>query len=132
MADFKVDRSDREPPDAGPLRDQVARHPQDAAARRRLGWALYAAGTTEEALATFREACRAFPDDVDLRYGLALAAKKAGAIDEADEAFLQVARLAPSMTDPGRGEVLHRLATGHHNRLRTGHWGLKQEVWGGS
>jgi tetratricopeptide (TPR) repeat protein len=130
MADPVVDRSDRRPPDLGPLRENAARSPGDPAARRRLGWALYGAGEIDEALTVLRQACRDFPDDVDLSYGLALAAKKAGAIDESDEAFLRIAELARAIADPGRGEILHRLATGHHNQLRTGHWGLKQEIWG--
>jgi Flp pilus assembly protein TadD len=108
----------------------VGRQPQDVVARRRLGWALYGAGETDEALAVLREACRDFPEDVDLIYGLALTAKKAGAVDEADEAFLLVATLAEAMTDPGRGEILQRLATGQHNQLRTGRWGLKEKIWG--
>jgi tetratricopeptide (TPR) repeat protein len=132
MPGLEVDRSDRQPPDPRPLRDEVARQPRDVAARRRLGWALYAAGEAAEALTVFRDACRDFPDDVDLRYGLGLAAKRIGATEEADAAFLLVARLAEGMTDPGRGEILHRLATGHHNRLKTGRWGLKEEIWGGS
>jgi tetratricopeptide (TPR) repeat protein len=131
MAGPKVDRSDRKPPDLDPLRDEVTRAPGEVAARRRLGWGLYGAGEVPEALEVFRLACRDFPDDADLLYGLALTAKKAGAIDEADQAFLQVARLAEGMTDPGRSEILHRLATGQHNQLHTGRWGLKREIWGG-
>ena len=130
MADPRVDRSDREPPALDPLREAVARQPQDVVARRRLGWGLYGAGNTQEALAVFRQARRDFPEDVDVLYGLGLTAKRAGVVDEADEAFLLVAGLAEAMTDPGRGEILQRLATGHHNRVRTGRWGLKQKVWG--
>jgi hypothetical protein len=84
----------------------------------------------EEALAVFRQARRDFPADVELMYGLGLSAKRAGLVDEADEAFLQVASLAEAMTDPGRAEILERLATGHHNQVRTGDWGLKKKVWG--
>src|SRR3990170_2996097 len=125
MADPKVDRSDREPPALDPLRDAAARQPQDVAARRRLGWGLYGAGNTQEGLAVFRLARRDFPEDVDVLYGLGLTAKRAGVVDEADEAFLLVASLAEAMTDPCRGEILQRLATGHHNQVRTGRWGLK-------
>lgn len=132
MADPKVDRSDRQPPELGPLREEVARRPQDVVARRRLAWALYGAGAIQEALTVFRQGGRDFPDDVDLIYGLGLTAKKAGVQDEADEAFLRVARLAAAMSDPGRAEILERLATGHHNQVRSGHWGLKQKVWGGN
>jgi len=132
MAGIVVDRSDRNPPEFGPLREEVARRPEDIVARRRLGWALYAAGATDEALPVLRDGCRDFPEDADLRYALALAAKRAGMVDEAAEAFLLVARMAEAMPDPGRGEILHRLATGHHNRLRTGRWGLVKEVWGRS
>jgi len=132
VADPKVDRSDRHPPPLDPLRRAIVEHPGDAQARRRLAWALLAARALDEALTVFRQAVRDFPDDVDLLYGQALAAKQAGSVDEADEAFLRVARLAEAMTDPGRSEILHRLAMGHHNILRTGRWGLKREVWGGS
>jgi tetratricopeptide (TPR) repeat protein len=132
MADPKVDRSDRIPPELEPLRQEVARQPAEAAPRRRLGWALIGAGQIDEALSVFRQACREFPQDVDLLYGKGLAAKKAGAVDEADESFQAVARLAEAMPDPGRAEILHRLATGHHNQVRSGHWGLKAEVWGGA
>jgi Tfp pilus assembly protein PilF len=130
MADPKVDRSDREPPALEPLRQAAASQPQDVVARRRLGWALYGAEKTDEALVAFRQARRDFPEDVDLLYGLGLSAKRAGQLDEADEAFLRVADLAARMSDPGRAEILERLATGHHNQVRTGRWGLKQKVWG--
>jgi Flp pilus assembly protein TadD len=120
------------PPELGPLRDEVARRPQDVIARRRLGWALYGAGAIDEALTVLRQARGDFPEDVDLLYALGLVAKRAGAADEADEAFLLVARLAEAMPDPGRAEILQRLATGHHNQVRSGHWGLKEKVWGGS
>lgn len=130
MADPIVDRSDREPPALEPLREQAARQPQDIVARRRLGWALYGAGKTDEALAAFRQARGEFPEDIDLLYGLGLSAKKAGLVDEADEAFLRVVALAEAISDPGRAEILERLATGHHNQVRTGDWGLKKRVWG--
>jgi hypothetical protein len=130
MADPQVDRSDRKPPALDPLRTEVARHPQDVVARRRLGWGLYGAGVMAEALEVFRQARRDFPEDVELLYGLALTAKKSGAVDESDEAFLRVAALAEAMPDPGRAEILQRLAVGHHNQVRSGHWGLKQKVWG--
>jgi len=130
MADHTVDRSDREPPALDPLRQAAASQPNDIVARRRLGWGLYGAGRIDEALGVFREARREFPEDVDLLYGLGLSAKKAGEVDEADEAFLRVADLAGRMTDPGRAEIMERLATGHHNQVRTGRWGLKQKVWG--
>jgi thioredoxin-like negative regulator of GroEL len=131
MARIEIDRTDRKPPPLEPLRQAVASRPDDVAARRRLGWALYGSDEIDEALAVFRQARHDFPDDVDVVYGLALTAKKAGASDESDEAFLMVAERAKGMSDPGRSEILHRLATGHHNRLRTGRWGLVQEVWGG-
>lgn len=132
MTDPKADRSDRLPPPLEPLREDVARRPQDVVARRILAWALYGAGDLDEALTVLRQARRDFPEDVDLLYGLGLVAKKLGRADEADEAFLAVARLAEGMTDPGRAEILQRLATGHHNQVRSGHWGLKEKVWGGS
>jgi len=113
------------------LRRDVERLPGEVEARRRLGWALLGAGEIKEALAVFRRGRSDFPRDVDVLFGLGLAAKRDGAVDEADEAFLAVAQLAEGMSDPGRAEILHRLATGHHNQLRSGHWGLKAEVWGG-
>jgi Flp pilus assembly protein TadD len=130
MTDHQVDRSDRNPPALDPLRQAAASQPKDIAARRRLGWGLYGTGKIDEALDVFRKACREFPDDVDLLYGLGLSAKKSGKVDEADQAFLRVAELAGQMTDPGRAEILERLATGHHNQVRTGRWGLKKKVWG--
>jgi tetratricopeptide (TPR) repeat protein len=132
MAGIKVDRSDRQPPDLLPLQELVAREPNDPSARRRLGWALFATGAFADSLTVFREAVRVFPDDLDLKYGLGLAAQKAESIDEADAAFLFVAERAESLSDTGRAEILHRLATGHHNRLRTGRWGLVREIWGGA
>jgi len=131
MADPRVDRSDRSPPDLEPLRRDVERQPGEVEARRRLGWALIGAGQFEESLSIFRRARADFPQDVDVLYGLGLAAKRAGEADEADAAFLAVAKLTEGMPDPGRAEILHRLATGHHNQVRTGNWGLKDEVWGG-
>jgi thioredoxin-like negative regulator of GroEL len=130
MAPPKIDRSDQLPPAVEPLEAEVARNPGDAAPRRRLGWALYAAGKPTEALAIFRRACADFPDDVDLLFGRALTAKEVGAGEEAAEAFLGVARMAEAIPDAGRAEILHRLATAHHNRLRTGRWGLEREIWG--
>ena len=131
MAPPKIDRSDKRPPDLEPLRAEVSQKPGEVAARRRLGWALYGAGETSEALEVFHQACADFPDDVDLLFGRALALGQAGATDEADQAFLDVARLAGAIADPGRAEILHSLATAHHNRLRTGRWGLEREIWGG-
>ena len=121
---------DRRPPDLDPLRAQVAGAPSDLRAHLRLGWGLFGAAKYEEALEVFDRGRRDFPDDADLLYGLALTAKKLGKTDQADEAFLKAAASAERMSDPGRSEILHRLAMGHHNHLRSGRWGLKREVWG--
>ena len=126
-----VERSDQLPPDPGPLRAAVARSPEDPSARRRLGWGRLGAKEYDEALEVFHQGCRDFPEDADLLYGFALAAKQLGKVDLADEAFLKAAAAAEAMADPGRSEILHRLAMGHHNYLRNGRWGLKREIWGG-
>jgi len=131
MAATTIDRSDRRPPDLGPLRAGVAQRPQDAAARLRLAWALFGAQEYEEALEIFRRGREDFPQEADLLYGFALTAKKLARTDLADEAFLEAAAAAEALSDPGRSEILHRLAMGHHNHLRSGRWGLKREIWGG-
>ncbi len=132
MADTLIDRSDQVPPDLAPLRADVAQHAADPAAHLRLGWGLFGAHKYDEALEVFREGRDLFPKEADLLYGFALAAKKLGQTDAAASAFLEAAAAAQAMSDPGRSEILHRLAMGHHNHLRTGHWGLKREIWGGN
>lgn len=131
MAKPVVDRTDREPPDLEALRTQVSQNPRDPAAHRRLGWALYGAQAYSEALAALEEATRSFPDDDDLLYGLALTAKKLNKADLAADSFSRAASRAEAIDDPGRSEILHRLAAGHQNYIRTGHWGLKRAIWGG-
>jgi len=130
MPDVAIDRSDRFPPDLGKLRAAVAQRPEDHAAHLRLGWGLYGAQKYEEALEIFRQGREDFPEEADLLYGFALTAKKLGKTDLADRAFLEAAAAAKALTEPGRSEILHRLAMGHHNHLRNGRWGLKQEIWG--
>ena len=130
MADTLIDRTDQVPPDLRPLRADAAQHPENPAAHLRLGWGLFGAQQYGEALEVFRQGVALFPNEADLLYSFALTAKKLGQTEVADEAFLEAAAAAQAMSDPGRSEILHRLATGHHNHLRTGHWGLKREIWG--
>ncbi len=118
-------------PDPAQLRAAVGRNPDDLDARLRLGWGLLGGDDFAGAALAFEEALAAFPDEPDLLYGLALALKKSGTMERAASVFLQVDKLAKAIADPGRSEILHRLATGHHNHARSGHWGLKREVWGG-
>ncbi len=130
MADTLIDRTDQVPPDLEPLRANVAQHAEDPAAHLRLGWGLFGAQEYTEALEVFGQGRARFPKDADLLYGFALTAKKLGQTEPADQAFLEAAAAAQAMSDPGRSEILHRLAMGHHNHLRTGRWGLKREIWG--
>lgn len=132
MAKILADRSDQGPPDPTPLREAARQRPGDPEALRRLGWALYGAQAYSEAVDVFVEASRAFPGDEGILYGLGLASKHLGKTDAAVEAFGKVVALAAADDDPGRSEILHRLGTGHQNVIRTGNWGLKEEVWGGS
>jgi tetratricopeptide (TPR) repeat protein len=124
-------RRDRRPPDLAALRAGVVQSPQDPSARLRLGWGLFGAREYAEALDVFQRGRQDFPQEADLLYGFALAAKVLGKADPADEAFLEAAAAAEKLADPGRSEILHRLAMGHHNHVRTGRWGLKREIWGG-
>lgn len=122
---------DEIPPDPGALRASVDRNPADLGARLRLGWGLFGGDDFAGAARAFEEALRAFPEEPDLLYGLALALKKSGDVERAAALFLEVDRLAQAIGDPGRSAILHRLAMGHHNHARSGHWGLKREIWGG-
>ncbi|HSR47364.1 MAG TPA: hypothetical protein VLL77_05195 [Anaerolineales bacterium] len=130
MAKPVVDRSDRQPPDAESLRALVRQKPDDPAAHRQLGWGLYGAQAFTEALDAFEQAVRSFPDDDDLLYGLALTAKKLNKAEMAADTFAKAAARAETIDDPGRSEILHRLAAGHQNYIRTGGWGLKRQIWG--
>lgn len=132
MAKPIVERSDRQPPDLDSLRAAVRQTPETAESHRRLAWGLYGARSYHEALEAFRNGLDRFPDDEPLLFGLGLTAKRMGQTDQAIEAFARTAALAEAMSDPGKSEILHRLATGQQNHLRSGRWGLKKEVWGES
>jgi Flp pilus assembly protein TadD len=130
MADPVVDRSDRNPPELAPLREAVSTHPRERSPRLRLAWGLIARNDYDAAWDVLDDARRQFPGDADILYGLGLVAIHLKRPEEADEAFSQVEDLADHQDDPGRSEILKRLAMGHRNRLRTGHWDLSETIWG--
>lgn len=93
------------PPTVGPLRDAVARHPSDAAARLALGRALLDAQRDDEARSNLEQAVALQPDNVEAWKLLHRLASNAGDLARAHEIDVRLARLAPQ--DP---EIIESLA----------------------
>jgi len=83
------------PGDTAPLRDRVARAPEDAGAHLALAFALAAAGQAEEALAEQRRGVDLAPGDAAGHYNLAVLLIPAGKIAEAAEEAQKTVLLAP-------------------------------------
>jgi tetratricopeptide (TPR) repeat protein len=94
------------------------------------GWAKKTSGNLEEAESNFRKAISLNPDFVEAHYGLGLVLKAQGRRQDCIESFEKVIELIDKgIDDRIRGEMLRRLALAHINQLRSGDWGLEQEIW---
>jgi tetratricopeptide (TPR) repeat protein len=103
-------------------RQAVAADPKNAEAHANLGWGLYGEGQWEAAIQEFSVALSLDAGQIDALYGLGLTRKAAGAKPEAVAAFDQALAMLGILEDKTRSLMLTRLARGHINMLRTGHW----------
>jgi tetratricopeptide (TPR) repeat protein len=70
---------------------------------------------------SFRRAISLDINNVEAYYGLGLVLKAQGKGQGAIE--------AGGIKDNVRGEMLRRLTVGHINQLKSGDWGLEEEIW---
>ena len=109
-------------------RQALAADPKSAEAHANLGWGLYGDGQWEAAIQEFSEALSLDAGQVDALYGLGLTRKAAGAKPEAAAAFEKAIPMFGILEDKSRSLMLTRLARGHINMLRTGHWALSSSI----
>jgi tetratricopeptide (TPR) repeat protein len=95
-----------------------------------LGWAKKASGNLDDAEANFRKAISQKPDLVEAHYGLGLVLKAQDRRQDCIQSCEKVIELIDrGIDDRVRGEMLRRLSLAHINQLRSGDWGLEQEIW---
>ena len=98
----------------------------------RQGWIQHSSekdeGAAEE---SFRQAISLGRNNVDAYYGLGLVQKAQGKNKEAVDTFQTVIDKieAGGIEDRVRAEMLRRLTLGHINMLKSGDWGLEEEIW---
>jgi tetratricopeptide (TPR) repeat protein len=98
----------------------------------REGWMLHSSKKDDDAAEeNFRQAITLNPKSVDAYYGLGLVLKAQDRRQDAIIAFQQVVDFldASTVEDRSRSQMLHRLAIGHMNYLKTGDWNLEKEIW---
>lgn len=98
----------------------------------RQGWLLHSKDKEEGAAEeSFRKAISMDRNNVDAYYGLGLVQKAQGKNREAVETFQTVIEKIESgmIEDQVRSEMLRRLTLGHINMLKSGDWGLEEEIW---
>jgi tetratricopeptide (TPR) repeat protein len=80
---------------------------------------------------SFRRAISLDINNVEAYYGLGLVLKAQGKGQGAIETFQKVIDKieAGGIKDNVRGEMLRRLTVGHINQLKSGDWGLEEEIW---
>ena len=103
--------------------------PDDVQTQLEYGWALYGHGRFEEAERAFVRCTSIAPGEPDVHYGAGLVLKALGRKEAALEEFDRAADVALRHPDRVRGQMLHRMAVGHANFLRSGDWNLEKEVW---
>ena len=98
----------------------------------RQGWIQHSRDKEEQAAEeSFRRAITLDHNKVDAYYGLGLVQKAQGKHREAVDTFQTVVEKIESgmIDDRVRSEMLRRLTLGHINMLKSGDWGLEEEIW---
>jgi Flp pilus assembly protein TadD len=85
-------------------------NPDDPNAHARLGWALYSAGITEEALEVLQQARKRFSEDIEVAYALGLALKQANKKKKAKSAFKELLAIKESPTVAAKAAMFRNLA----------------------
>jgi Flp pilus assembly protein TadD len=91
-------------------------NPDDPDAHARLGWALYSAGDSEEAIEVLENARKRFKKDVELLYALGLALRKADKKKKAKAVFKDLLAIKESSRSAAKTSMFRRLAD---NQLET-------------
>jgi Tfp pilus assembly protein PilF len=106
-------------------------NPETVVEYLRRAWMYRSRGQEDLAEEDFRKALSIDSQSVDANYGLGMSLKSQGKKEQAIEAFEGTIRLLDEGTeeDHNRAEMLHRLALGHINEMKTGDWDLEREIW---
>jgi tetratricopeptide (TPR) repeat protein len=98
----------------------------------RQGWNQHSTDNDERAAeGSFRKSISLDKNNVDAYFSLGLVQKAQGKSQEALDSFQTVLEKIEDgqIEDHVRAEMLRRLTLGHINMLKTGDWGLEEEIW---
>ena len=100
-------------------------NPQSAQDFTSRGWLYYTRQEYKQAQTDFRRALELKPEDPDILYALGMSLAAGGDLVEAQQVFEKTLTALDAISDRVRAHMLHRLASGHINRIRTGDWNLE-------